>query len=465
MNTQFRVTKGIEIVDGNVSIFYGKGDPSSTNPQPFNKLANGDLYHDTNTQKLYKFNGTSWVLTGVINRLGDGLFDGFYVTNVDENGNNTFTKAIKDLDAAIKTNADQIQTLISGANPQGFVFAITSDSTNFGNAVAGPVPQAVTPSDADDAFSPSANDVMFHVDGTKWVFNGAAWVKDTNFVNAEKDMWAIKHDLTNRSGQELTALYIYTTNGFVKFGEVTNDIATAIGLGAGYAAEKGIVSSADTVQQALQKIDGNVGTRVYSAPKNVTNGDSVSEQIEDIDTAIGSRTYTSQFEITNNESVASSLDALDKAIGDRASYATYPKIVSNNDSLAVAIGKLDQAAGFAINEQSSSGAITASTTLRNIKNAIAIKWYVTIVETPTSGTGAVYASEIIAIYKGGGSSEDDIDYTEYGVVQIGSFDAAPSITLGYSGSNVNIAVTASKAGSVVNISVKGMILGEFANQA
>jgi len=465
MQTQFRVKKGIEVVDGNISIFYGKGTPSASVPQAFSKLSNGDLYHDADTQSVYRFNGTSWVLSGVLNRLGNGAFNGNYVTNVDESGN-TFTKAVIDLDAKVKQNNEQIQMLTSGANPQGFIFAITGDSANFGNGAAGPVSVATQPSDADMTITPQDGDVMFHIDGTKWVYSAAGtnWVKSSEFTPVLKDMWAIKYDLPDRAGQELTALYIYTATGFVKFGEVSNDVASAIGISGSYIAGVGTVSSNDTVQSAIQKLDGNVGTRTYSGAKNVTNGESVSAQIEDLDNAIGQRgTYTEQNEITNSEAIVSSLDALDIAIGDRSSYASVPKIVGNGDTIAAAIGKLDQAAGFAVNAQSSSGAITASYNRLNANNAIGVKWFITVVETPVSGKGAVYTSELIAIYRGGGTDGTDIDYTEYGVVKVGEFDAEPAVVLGFSGANVNVAVTASKAGSTVNISVKGMLLGEFAN--
>ena len=463
-NTQFRTKKGIEIVDGSVSIFYGKGAPSATVPQATAKLSNGDLYHNSDDQKLYRFNGTTWVLAGTVNRLGDGNFaNNNYITDVDDNGTNTFTKAISDLDARAKVNADQIATLVSGANPQGFAMAITGDTTNFGTAVAGPVAAAVQPSDANQTITPANGDILFCVDGTRWDFDGTNYVKNTTNLVSVKDLWAIKYDLPDVAGQELTALYIYTATGFVKFGEVSNDIATAIGLGGSYAASAGIVSSSDTVQTALQKLDGNIGTRIISSPKVVTSGESASDQIADLDAAIGARTYTNDFEVADNESIAASIDKLDTAIGDRSAYASVPRIISNNDSLAVAIGKLDQAAGFAVDETSDTGALTASQERLNVNNAIGIKWYITVIETPVTGRGAVYCSEIIAIYQGAGSDDTYIDSTEYGIVQLGAFDSGPTITLGYSGTSVNIAVSASKAGSTVHVSIKGMILGEFTN--
>jgi hypothetical protein len=466
MNTQFRIKKGIEVIDGNISIFYGKGVPDAASPKPIAELSNGDLYHDADTQRIYRYNGTAWVLSGILNRLGAGEFDGNYIDNVDDSGVNTFTKAVQDLDTQVKSQENAISLLVSGSNPQGFIFAITEDSVSFGSGVAGPVPLATQPIDADENIIPEDESVLFHTDGTKWIYNvtNSNWVKDSEFAPILKDMWAVKYDLPDRSGQELTALYIYTSTGFVKFGEVSNDVATAIGLSNTYAAAVGTVSTSDTVQSAIQKLDGNVGDRIYSAAKNVTNGESASAQIEEIDNAIGQRgAYTSENEITNDESVVASLDAIDIAIGDRNSYASNTKIVDNGDSVAAAIGKLDQAAGFAINTSSSSGALTAAYNRLNVNNALAVKWFVTVIETPISGKGAVYTSELIAIYRGAGTNENDIDYTEYGVVKIGDFDAEPAIVLGFSGGAVNIAVTANKAGSIVNVTVKGMLLGEFLN--
>lgn len=465
--TQFRAKKGIEIVDGSTSIFYGKGVPTSSNPQATAKLSANDLYIDSETQKLYKFNGATWVLSGSFNRLGDGNFaNNNYITDVDDNGTNTFTKAISDLDAITKVNADQISSLVSGTNPRGFAFAITGDSTNFGNGVAGPVPVATVPSDSNQgSWSPQNGDALFHVDGTRWIYSSGSstWVKDTVSVNAVKDLWAIGLDLTNPAGQELQALYVFTATGFVKFGEVSNDIASAIGISAGYTAGVGTVSSSDTVQSALQKLDGNIGSRNTTNQYNVTNAEALTSQIDDLDNAIGERSYAQQYEVTDGESVALSIDALDQAIGDRSNYSSTPKVISNGDSLAAAIGKLDQASGFAVNVVSALGSITAAYNRQNANNGIAIKWYITVIETPTSGKGAVYASEIIAVYQGAGSSDSDVDSTEYGVVEIGTFDSGPSLTFGFSGVAVNIGVTAAKSGSTVHISVKGTILGEFTN--
>lgn len=73
------------------------------------------------------------------------------------------------------------------------------------------------------------------------------------------DMFAVKYNMPDVAGQENQAIITYNGSMCIKVADADWGVANAIGLSGGYAAGPGdeIVSAADTVQSALQKIDGN----------------------------------------------------------------------------------------------------------------------------------------------------------------------------------------------------------------
>lgn len=73
---------------------------------------------------------------------------------------------------------------------------------------------------------------------------------------ATDDMFAVRYNLPDPAGQENQAIITYDGTNCIKVADADWGVANAIGL-ATYTAGSGDVTSADTVQSALQKIDGN----------------------------------------------------------------------------------------------------------------------------------------------------------------------------------------------------------------
>lgn len=77
-------------------------------------------------------------------------------------------------------------------------------------------------------------------------------------VIAENDTFIVQNYLPDPAGQEDQAIIHFpTTTSFVKIGDVNWNFADGINMAAGYAAVNGTVSSDDSVNSAIEKLDGN----------------------------------------------------------------------------------------------------------------------------------------------------------------------------------------------------------------
>ena len=71
------------------------------------------------------------------------------------------------------------------------------------------------------------------------------------------DAFICKFYLPDADGQENKALAVYSSGVMVKIADVDWDFATGINLSSGYSAVNGTVTNADTVESAIEKLDGN----------------------------------------------------------------------------------------------------------------------------------------------------------------------------------------------------------------
>lgn len=75
---------------------------------------------------------------------------------------------------------------------------------------------------------------------------------------ANNDMFIVRNYLPDSpNAQEKQAVVLYNGTSFIKVSDFNWDIADGINLTSGYAAGNGSISSADTVNSAIQKLDGN----------------------------------------------------------------------------------------------------------------------------------------------------------------------------------------------------------------
>lgn len=176
----------------------------------------------------------------------------------------TLIQALEALDTAMKAIQD-------GLNPQGFALAMTGD-TAFNTSVSGPIPFATEPADFEGTAGTFTSqiqngDVLFNIDGTRWVADAAEseWVKDTDYAPVDRYTYGVKLDLPDQKYQELAAIYLWKADQsqFIRYGKSTTAIAAAITLSSYVFTENGTdstytITDSDTVQSALQKLDGAI---------------------------------------------------------------------------------------------------------------------------------------------------------------------------------------------------------------
>lgn len=108
--------------------------------------------------------------------------------------------------------------------------------------------------------------ILFDADGTPTLRRVSA-VSGTDITLADPvvptltdgNAWLVRHYLPDSpASQELSAFVFYNGATLEKVGDINWDFADGINIAAGYTAGSGDPGISDTVQSALQKIDGNV---------------------------------------------------------------------------------------------------------------------------------------------------------------------------------------------------------------
>jgi hypothetical protein len=74
---------------------------------------------------------------------------------------------------------------------------------------------------------------------------------------AEDDTFVVRHYLPDADGFENTAIVNYNGSIIIKIADVDWNFADGIQLAAGYAAQNGSITNADSVNSAIEKLDGN----------------------------------------------------------------------------------------------------------------------------------------------------------------------------------------------------------------
>lgn len=209
---------------------------------------------------------------------------------------------------------------------------------------------------------------------------------------AEDDKFTASHYLPDSpDDQEGSALVLYNGTDIVKIGDIDWNFATGIGLAAPYVPGFGDITDADTVQSAIQKLDGNT------------------DQI---------------------------LLALGLSQG-AANFGTFSgNILSDNSSAKTLFQEIETyLEGLASPVETSQDGVTSAVTLDSVPvdSIAACKWliYARLVSSPDN----VKALELYALNDGvvGGADATDTDSTKYSRIKIGS--------------NFNLQVSADVSGS------------------
>lgn len=192
---------------------------------------------------------------------------------------------------------------------------------------------------------------------------------------AANDSFVVTYYLPDApDAQEKQAIVNYNGSVMVKLGDINWNIADGINLSASYVAASGNITSADTVDSAIRKLDGNL--------------DAVNTSLGTAQGATGMGTFTGSI-IPDGSSVKTALQSLETAV---------------------------EGLGVVNKEITGAGAQILDEVL--VDNAYAVKWLVRSLDTVSGG---VAASEIWATHNGTASADATVsDNTVYGKIKSGT---------------------------------------------
>ncbi len=373
-----------------------------------------------------------------------------YVTDGD-----SLEEAVSKLDAALQVIDDLATT---GVNWRAAIEAATGDVVLTGVGAYGPTDHFSdddTPfwthddwADGDEVLSTNAT-----TSGIIYTWNDGAdqWV-ETDALIANNAV-SVRYDFLDAPGsQEDGAAYMMNSDEteVIKIADFDLENAASIAISSGYdsATASGTISSSDSVESAIEKLDfrsdesagdisalearvttneGDITTNEGDISTNagdiVTNASGIlanDGEIADLEAAVGSSTglagmdYTSTNYVTVDSSTVDAISALDLGLGDfdTATTSGIARIDTNVDNLDTAH---DNLAAAVLKEATTSVAGSATDEVLDTvpqTGNLGAKWFVIAYD----GSGNRYACEIYAMHDGSTSA----DLTEYAILTIGT---------------------------------------------
>lgn len=341
------------------------------------------------------------------------------------------------LDTQVKDNYDAIQALEAGLRWIPSVRATTSDdiSSNSGT----------TPTFSDDNIGITyqvGDRIASSFDDKIYVVNAGTWTVATDGNLATGDSFFSTYAFIFSSDSALQGPHAVSYNGadLIKLAQFDFEYANTIMIATGYTAGNGTVTTADTIQSALQKLDGNqqdIQTTLGVAQGAVDLGTftgstiqdnrTVKQALQDLETqvdtnvidianlegAVGSDTgaagllYTEENYVTDGESLNASVDALDVATGK-----TRLKTTSDNITTIVALDSV------------------------SVDDYIVAKWMVVAYEVANPENREAY--EVFAMHDGTTDADATaVDYTKCAKLKLNSSISGLSINVDLNGTDVS----------------------------
>lgn len=403
----------------------------------------------------------------------------YYITDGD-----SLEEAISKLDAALKVVDDLATT---GVNWRQAIMAVTADVVNTAPAAYSGTDRF---SDDDEPYWSASQwvdgDEVLSINATTsgiiytWVAASSQWVA-TDALGAN-DAVSVRYDFIDTPGsQEDGAAYMMKADlsGVIKIADFDFEDASTIGLSSAYTATSGTVTSSDTVESAIAKLDGRADSALadlstLEARVTINEGDIATNasgiaanaaDIADNAAAIASNDtdiFNNSLAIASNSADiatnasgiaanATDIDDLEAALGSSLGLAgmdyTSNTYVTDASSAVTAISALD--AALTLTDATVSGLeLQADTNYQYIVNvdtahdnlaaavlteatsAVAGSSTDTVVDTVTQsgtlgakwfviaydGSGNRYACEIYAMHDGSTTA----DLTEYAILTIGT---------------------------------------------
>ena len=279
---------------------------------------------------------------------------------------------------------------------------------------------------------------LFQWSGTEWTDQGV--LENYNARSVKFDF------LDTAAGQRDGAAYLMKETGpdVIKIADFDLSTAATIKMATGYNPVSGNPSADDSIQGAVQKIDGNVDA--VETVLGTAQGD----------TDLGN---TGLNILADNTDVITAVTDLDNATSDNADYVGRdvtvddampdftalagsgmdtdytPNYISDSDDLTLSIAKLDQAlkdSTEAMGAETTTTGITGETVVNtySVAGNIGAKFLV----FAWDGAGNRYAAEVYTL-----NNDTTVDFTEYGILSVGtsSLDIAAEVN----GSDIELKVT------------------------
>jgi len=376
----------------------------------------------------------------------------YYVADGDD-----LEAAIGKLDAALR-NVDSVAA--TGVNWRASVLAATSSVISEAVGAYGPgshfaddeVPFYAKEmwADGDQVLSinTTTSGFIYTWDGTEDKFT------KTDQLGANEAV-SVRFDFPDGPGsQEDGAAYMMKSDltGVIKIADFDFENAASIALSSGYTAGLGVISSNDSVESAIQKLDGLSAANAAAIVTNTANISTNAGDIDDLEAAVGSSTglagmdYTSTNYVTVDTSLVAAISALDGALDDADTIiANHTTLIANNTTSITNVDTAhDNLADAVLKETSTS--VTANSTdtvLDTVTQAgnLGAKWFV----VAYAGTKR-YAAEIYAMHDG----STNADITEYAILTIGTPKLKIEFDIVADGTNMSLVASNGDA-SVVTI--------------
>ena len=267
----------------------------------------------------------------------------------------------------------------------------------------------------------------------------------------DNDSFVVRRYLPDTpAAQENMALVVYNGSTMLKLADVDWNFATGIELSSGYTSGSGDISSSDTVESAIEKLDGNVD--------NLTSAVGVSQGDTNMGTYTGSLINDNESAKQNIQQLESEAEAIRTLSGTSSGdtdLGTFPGgIIADNEDIKGALEDLEGA--IEALPVPVSGEVTGITTITTINTFLvdsfdSAEWEIVVFEEATPANKK--SLKISAVHDGTASADaTDFDRSTFARNRVGSnFNAAFSIDLNGTGTSQTMRLRCSSSTAGVTV--------------
>jgi len=242
-------------------------------------------------------------------------------------------------------------------------------------------------------------------------------VVDADDALADNDMFIVRYYLPDSpDAQEKQAIVLYNGSDYIKVGDFNWDLADGINLPSGYAEGNGYITSADTVNSAIQKLDGNqidLITLSGVAQGSVDLGSFTGTIIPD--------SSTIKDALQALEVDVDAIQTLTGVVAESVDLGSFTgSTISDNQTIKAALQELETALEDVQTVLSATG-VTSVVTLDSVlvDDVLACEWYLVVYEDAAPTKRNVY--KIHGAHNGhAGADATKADSTSFGILRLGS---------------------------------------------